>query len=795
MEVGLRTAGKSVGRPVRKHDGDAYLTANATYTGDIVLPGTVYAALVRAPLAHALIRSVSTAAAEGATGVIAVVTGEDMIPWCDEIPHGLDAGHLGGHHSAVFPLAVEKVVYAGEPIAAVVATSEADAHAACLMVEVDYEPLPVLLDVESALAADAPILYPAWAENVLIEGHVGNDDFAEVARTAPHVLEGELRTHRGTAAPMEPRTYLADWDAGRQHLTLYASTQNPHVLRTVLAAAMRLREDQIHVVAPKVGGSFGLKMYGSREDFIAPVLARMVGRPVSWVEERAASLLPAAREQVLSYRVAFDDDGGLLALDVEALTDHGAAAPTHGWAMAYVGALSTGLGYAIEHCHVHYRVVVTNKAPWSGTKPFGKDGATLLLERIMERVAAATGVDAGTVRRRNFVAPSAFPYRHTSGLELDSGDYAAALDQTLEILSHERLRADQARLRAQGRYLGIGLGFELMPESADIPGGFVAAYDTSTVRMSPSGRVSVLTGVTSPGTGSDTGICQLVADELGVALDTVSVVQGDTDTCPYGFGNISSRSLVTGGNAAVLAARDVADKIRAAARALLRADYDEPVLIEDGIARLTRDPSRSVSVVEAARAVYTRSYELELDVEPHLESTRTYRPSNIREVPDALGRMQTYTTYPYAVHASVVEVDVETGVVTLLRHVATHDCGTVVNPLMVDGQVTGGVVMGLGAAFSEELVFDDDGIPLTTGFKTYLLPRAVDVPRVELGHLCTPAPGTPLGAKGVGEAGFAGALAAAFNAVNDAVAPLGARLDRTPLSPIAIMRALREARR
>ncbi|MFB9923137.1 xanthine dehydrogenase family protein molybdopterin-binding subunit [Amycolatopsis halotolerans] len=794
-EVGMQATGKSVGRPVRKHDGADYLTARATYTGDIMLPGTVYAALVRAPLAHALIRSVGTAAAKSAPGVLAVVTGEDLAPWCDEIPHGLDAGLLGGHHSAVFPLAVGRVVYAGEPVAAVVAASEADARAACLRVEVDYEPLPVVLDVESALAADAPLLYPEWGENVLIEGEVGTGDFAEAARGAAQVLEGELRTHRGTAAPMEPRTYLADWDAEGRQLTLYAATQNPHVLRTVLAASMRLPEERVRVIAPKVGGSFGLKMYGSREDFLAPVLSRMVGRPVSWREERAASLLPGAREQVLSYRVAFADDGRLLALDVEALADHGAAAPTHGWGMAYVGALSTGLGYVIPHCQVRYRVVVTNKAPWSGTKPFGKDSATLLLERIMERVASATGIDAITVRRRNFVPADAFPYRHPSGLELDSGDYRAALDKTLEILSCHQLRAEQARLREDGRFLGIGIGFELMPESADIPGAFVAAYDTSTVRMSPSGRVSVLTGVTSPGTGSDTGICQLVADELGVGLDAVSVVQGDTDSCPYGFGNISSRSLVTGGNAAVLAAREVAGKIRTAARVLLGARPGDQVLVEDGVVRLARDSSRSVSVAEVASAVYTRSYLLQLDFEPHLESTRTYRPGNIREVPDALGRMQTYTTYPYAVHASVVEVDPETGIVTLLRHVATHDCGTVINPLMVDGQVTGGVVMGLGAAFGEELLFDDNGIPLTTGFKTYLLPRAVDVPRVELGHLCTPAPGTPLGAKGVGEAGFSGALAAAFNAVNDAIAPLGAALDRTPLSPVAILRALKEARR
>jgi carbon-monoxide dehydrogenase large subunit len=785
--------GRSAGQRVRKHDGDAYLTGRATYTADITLPGMTHAAMVRSPRAHALITSIDTTAALAAPGVLAVVTGADVAAQCDEIPHGLDAGHLGGHHAEVYALAVGKVVYAGEPVAAVVAETEADAKAASLLVEVTYEQLPVVLDVESALAADAPLLFPEWGDNVIIQGHVGPDDFDEVAGDVPHVIAGELRTHRGTAAPMETRTYLADWDTQSNRLTLHATTQNPHVLRTVLASSLRLEEHQIHVLAPKIGGSFGLKMYGNREDFIVPVLARTVGRPVKWVEERAASLLPAAREQVLRYRVAYDDDGRLHALDVEALSDHGAGSPTHGWGMAYVGALSTGLGYALDHCHVRYRVVATNKAPWGGTKPFGKDSATLLLERLMERVAAERGLDPAEVRRRNFVQPEDFPHQHTSGLELDSGDYAVALEMTLDQLDYAAVRAQQQRLRVEGRHLGIGLGFELMPESADIPGALVSAFDTSTVRMSPSGQVTVLTGVTSPGTGNDTAICQLVADEVGVPMSSVAIVQGDTDACPYGFGNISSRSIITGGNAAVLASRDVAAKLRVAARALLHAGPEDEIVLAGGTASLAADPSQSVATAEAARAVHTLSYLLDLDIEPHLESTRTFRPSNIRQIPDSLGRMQTYTSYPYAMHASVVEVDAETGVATLLRHVVTHDCGTVINPLMVDGQMTGGVVMGLGAALGEELVFDTDGVPESTGFKTYLLPRASDMPRIELGHLCTPSPGTPLGAKGVGEAGFSGALAAVMNAVNDAIAPLGASLDRTPLSPPNVLAAITEA--
>ncbi|WP_299954253.1 xanthine dehydrogenase family protein molybdopterin-binding subunit [uncultured Modestobacter sp.] len=784
--------GRLTGTPVRRHDGDTFVTGRAGYTADVPRPGAAHAALVRSPHAHARIGAIDTAAARAMPGVLAVVTGDDLVAHCTEIPHGLDAGHLGGHHAAVRPLATGTVRYAGEPVAAVVATTPADAAAAAARVEISWERLPVVLDAGSALLPGSPLLYPEWGDNVIIEREVGPDDFGAASAGAAHLLDGELRTHRGTAAPMETRSYLADWDPGTERLTVHATTQNPHVLRTLLATTLRMPEEQVRVIAPKLGGSFGLKMYGNREDFIVPLLARLLGRPVRWVEERAATMLAGTREQVLRYRVAFDADGRLRALDVHAISDHGAAAPTHGWGMAHVGALSTGLGYVLPSCHVRYTVVATNKAPWVGTKPFGKDGATLLLERVMDRIAGVLGLDPATVRRRNFVPPDAFPWLHTSGLELDSGDYATALDLTLRRLDLPAVRAEQEAARGAGRLLGVGLAFELMPESADIPGAMVAAYDTSTVRMSPTGRVTVLTGVTSPGTGNDTSIAQLVADELGVPMASITVVQGDTDLCPYGFGNISSRSIITGGNAAVLAARDVAATLRATARAMLQLQPEDELVLAGGLIAPATDPERAVPVEAVAGAVHTLSYRLALDVEPRLESTRTYRPGNVRQQPDELGRMQTYTTYPYAVHASVLEVDPETGGVSLLRHVVTHDCGTVVNPLFVDGQVTGGVAMGIGAALGEELVFDADGTPLTTAFKTYLLPRAIDLPPVELEHLCTPAPGTPLGAKGVGESGFSGAQAAVVNAVNDALAPRGVALESTPVSPPRILAALLE---
>jgi carbon-monoxide dehydrogenase large subunit len=783
-----------VGAPVRKQDGDLYVTGRVTFANDISIPGVLHVAIVRSPHPHARIVSVDLDAASAHPGFVTALTGAEAAETVDPIPHALDPAGLGGNHADVRCLALHKVVYAGEPVVAVVAATQGDARAAASSVAVEYEQLPFVLDAEQALEAGAPVLYESWGTNVVIGGSVGPDDFDEIALNADCVLEGELRVHRGTSAPIEPRCYIAEWDRRDELLTFTGTTQNPHPLRSTLAAALKLPERQIRVVAPRQGGSFGLKMYAHPEEILVCVLARRLGRPVKWVEDRRECMLAGAREQTHRFQVAFDRDGRVRALRDRAISDHGAVAPGHGWGMGFVNALAIPTGYAIEHCRVQYTVVATNKAPWIGVRPFGKDIAALVSERVMELVAEATGLDPAEVRRRNFVPADAFPYVTSSGLELDSGNYAGLLDKALDRLGYAGVRAEQEAGRAEGRLLGIGIGFELTPEGGDIPGALVGGSDTTTVKMDPSGLVTVLTGVTSPGGGNDTGIAQVVADELGVELAAITVVQGDSSLCPYGFGNISSRSLVAGGGAAALAAGDIAERLRTVAASMLHAETSE-IAIRGGMATVVGDSERAVPVPAVAHAVYTLGYILGAGTDPSLESTRTYRPSNIRHLPDEKGRIQPFSTFPNALHVAVVEVDPETGVVVLQRHVVAHDCGTIVNPMLVDGQVRGGVAMGAGAALGEELSFADDGSLVADGFKTYLMLRASDLPPIELEHQVTPSPFSFLGAKGAGEAGFAGALAAVFNAVNDAIRPLGARLDATPASAPNVLAAINNARR
>ncbi|MFZ1996375.1 MAG: molybdopterin cofactor-binding domain-containing protein, partial [Solirubrobacteraceae bacterium] len=722
-----------------------------------------------------------------------VLTGECAAADSGPIPHNLDPAGLGGQHGEVRCLALGKVVYAGQPVAAVVAETAADARAAAGLVKVGYEPLPPVLDVESALAEDAPRLYDGWSSNVMIAGTVGDGDFDAVARIAPHVLEGEIHIGRSTSAPMETRCYLAQWSEPDQRLTWYGTTQNPHPQRWILAHALRLHESQIHVIAPPAGGAFGLKMHGHPEEVLVAVLARRLGRPVRWFESREECMLASGKQMIHRWRAAHDDDGRVLGVQTRMLADHGAVAAGPGWGMAFVGSLAFPTGYDIPVCQVHYQVIVTNKSPWAGARPFGKDAPALVMERIMDLVAGATGLDPLEVRRRNWIRADQFPFATASGLVLDSGDYHGLLDKALARLDYPAVRERQSELRAVGRYLGIGAGFELMPEGADIPGALVGGYDTSTVRMNPSGEVTVLTGVTSPGGGNETGIAQIVAERLGVGLEQVEVVQGDTERTPYGYGNLSSRGLLAGGGAAALAADDVAAKLRVIAGAMLHCQPDT-IILTSGMASVAGDSGKAVPIAAVAHSAYSLGYVLALGIDPTLEATRTYKPPNIRHLPDEHGHIQPFASFSNGLHLAVVEVDTETGIAVLTRHIAIHDCGTIINPRLVAGQFTGGIVMGVGAALTEELVHDADGRLLSDAFKTYLLPRASDIPQLEVGHQVTPSPFTPMGVKGAGESGFAGAFAALVGAVNDALRPLGARIDATPVTPARVLEAVERAR-
>ncbi len=791
MSQAATRRGPAIGSSVRKADGDVLLTGRGRFVDDITLPGMLHAVVVRSEVAHARIRRIDVTEAERSPGVVLVLTGEQAAEHAGPIPYFIDPAVRGARSVDIRCLAHGTVVYAGQPVAAVVARTRREAEAAARLVRVEYERLPHVLDAEAALAPDAPRVYDEWPDNVVLHRWYGTGDVDAALAGADLVVTETIRTGRTSTAPMEPRGYLASWDRMDDTLTVYGSLQNPHQLRWMVARSLGIDETRIRVVTARVGGAFGLKMQGHPEEVLVCVLSRLAGAPVKWIEDRHESLLLGAREQVHHVEVGVTRDGRITALRDRVIADAGTMTAQAGWAMPNMTATTLSSGYLVPAVQVELHVVVTNKPPLSAARGFGKDSAHFVMERVVDLVARRLGLDPAEVRRANFVPPDRFPYRTPAGLNIDSGDFPGLLDKALKALGYERLRRRQAELREQGRYLGIGLAFELTPESADSPGTFVSGFDVTTVRMSMTGGVTVLTGVTSPGGGNDTGIAQIVADELGVPLEWITVVQGDTDRCPNGFGNFSGRGMVTGGGSAALAARDLRKKIATVGARLLGADPDA-VTVADGEVRA--GDGRAVPVPEVAAAILTRAFAEASGVEPTLEATRAFKPGNIDHVPDEHGRIQPYPTYSSALHAAVVEVDAETGQTRLLDFVMAHDCGVMINPALVEGQAHGAIAMGVGAALTERLVFDADGRLLSDRFKAYMLPRPADLPVPRLEHQVTPSPYTMYGNKGAGEAGVGGAQAAVANAIEDALAPFGVTVRQVPLTPPVVLALIDEAR-
>jgi carbon-monoxide dehydrogenase large subunit len=783
-----------VGSSERKHNGDRFLTGRVEYINDVVLPGTVHMAVLRSPHAHARIVRVDTTKAKNAPGVVAALSGEDARSLCNPIPHFIDPAAFGGKTAEVRVLAVDKVIYQGQPVAAVVAATAGDAQAALDLIEVEYEPLQAVVHGGAASAEGATLIHEEWGDNVVITVPFVEGDVDAALEQADHVIEETLQIQRYSSQSIEPRGYVASWDESSEMLTFHGAVQNPHPLRFVLAKALNLDEGQVRVIASSLGGAFGLKMHGHPEEPLTCVFSRLTGRPVKWIEDRRETLLVGGREHSHCITVGFTNDGKVTALRDHFIANIGALGATPGWGMAFLTALSFPTGYKIPNTDCVVTAVTTNKAPWNATRGYGKEGTNLVMERVMDMVAARTGIDPAEVRRRNFIGKDEFPYKTNSGLNVDSGDYHALLDKVLDLVDYDSLREQQAKAREEGRHIGIGIAFELTPEAADIPGSLVTGFDTSTVRMDPSGKVLLLTGVTTPGSGNDTSMMQIVADELGVLLSDVTVIQGDTTVCPYGFGHFSGRSMVVGGNAALLAAGDIKQKLVKVAAAMLEAD-EADIRLGQRMATLASDPEKSIPIADVAYAVYSLTFIFAKGVEPPLESTRVYMPDNIDHTPDEKGRIQPYPTYSNAIHAAVVEVDVETGKVTLERLAVGHDCGTVINPLYVEGQMEGAIAMGVGAGLTEEQRYDDEGNFISNSFKRYLLPRAKDMPSIEMVHQVTPSPFTLLGVKGAGEAGIGGAQSAIANAVHDALAPLGVTVRKMPLTPATVLDAIEEARR
>ena len=776
------------GARVRRKDGDLMLTGRGRYLDDIELPGMLHAAVLRSTHAHARIVSVDTSGALDRPGVRLTMTGTKALSLAGPIPHFFDPAVVGGKTAEFRCLAVDKVIHAGEPVAAVVAETLGDAEAALDAIVVEYEPLPTVLDVDEAVREGAPLVFEEWGENVVARVPFAEGDAASVLRDAEHVLEDEIRIQRYQTTPLETRGYIASW-GDDDRLTVYASSQNPHPLRSHLARMLDISESRIRVVATRLGGGFGAKFHGFPEEPLVCVLSKAVGAPVQWIESRAESFLVGGREYVHRFKVAYDDEGRILALRDRILANIGTLGAIGGWGMAYVAGMTFPGPYKLKHYDVESAVVVTNKPPWNGARSYGKESAALALERIVDTIAQRLGLDPATVRYRNFIPADEFPY-WTVSKRLDSGNYAGALGQALDLIRYDDRRRDQEHARAQGRLLGVGIGFELTPEGGDFPGALLRGFDTSTVRMDPSGKVTVLTGVTSAGTGNETGIAQIVASEFGIAVDDVAVVQGDTDRCPYGYGMFSSRSLAVGGGSALLAAREVRSRLAAAAGVLLEAEPDD-IVFSEGMVRVRDSGDRGRPLGDVVADVFTMAGVIQGIDDPQLEATKTYAPTNLQHVPDEHGRTSGYPSFPYSAHVSVVEVDRETGQVRLLAYAAVDDCGNVINPMFVESQFLGAIAMGIGGALWEDLPYGPDGRLRTTTFKHYLLPRTTDLPHIETGSQVTPSPYTLLGTKGSGEGGVAGALTSIANAVNDALLPLGVSVNDMPLSAPKLLNAIR----
>jgi len=772
------------------------VTGKGKFVADVYLPGMLHAAILRSPYAYAKINSINTKKASRHPGVVAVVTGIEAAKLSKPIPFMYSPTGFGSKTADVYGLATDRARYVGEPVAAVVAVNKLVAYEALELVEVDYTPLTPVVDAERALEPGSPLVYEPWGDNLLLKMSFRGGDVDRAFKEADYVIKDSLKSHRYTGVPIEPRAYVADYDRANGKLTLYATTQQPHPLRTTLAAALDIPENNIHVIQPDVGGAFGVKTPPYQEEILLPILAISTGKPVKWVEERRENFLAGghAREMVHHFEVAFNRDGRVVGLREKMIADTGAPSPLIGWGMAFVGAIHIPGVYKIENVEVESLMVVTNKAPWNAYRGYGKENSNLLMERCMDLVARKLGISPIETRLKNFVQPQEFPFKQVSGQVLDSGDYPKVLNRLLQMSEYDELREERERLRRQGKYVGIGVVFEVAPGGACLPDSYITGYDGTTVRVAPTGKVTVLTGITSPGTGNETMIGQVVADELGTSIGDVSVIQGDTDRCPYGLGNFSDRSTIVGASSAMLAAKDIREKMLKVAASMLEAS-PEDLDIEESRIFVKGVPSKFLKFADVSQAIYRRPYDCAIDIEPGLEATRYFRTLNATHIPDEQGRISTYPSYPNMAHLAFVEVDGETGEVKILKYAAVHDCGFVMNPMMVEGQLHGGIVQGIGGALYENLVYDDSGQLLTTTFMDYPIPTSMEVPRIEVASHETKSPFTPYGTKGVGESGPVGAPSVLISAVEDALSSLGVKITELPLTPNKVWELIRDAKR
>jgi aerobic carbon-monoxide dehydrogenase large subunit len=769
---------KYFGAAVKRREDPRLLRGEGRYVDDIKLPGLLHAAFVRSAHAHARLRAVRTAAARGLPGVAAVFTFEDLAPWMKPlplfggIPPGLAARvDVTMKQTPQLALARDVVRYVGEIVAMVVAEGRALAEDAAELVEVDYEPLAVVTDMVAAAEPGGPVIHAAWGDNVAVAFETGFGDAAAACRDAPVRVRERFGIQRYVGMPIETRGVVAHWDVRDGSLTTWNATQVVHFVQQGLATALELPPHKIRVIAPDVGGGFGTKANGYAEDLLVPLAALRCRRPVKWTEDRREHMMAAAhaRAQVHDIEVATTREGRMLAVRDRIWIDLGAY---NAWGIVLpYNTVAHLLGpHRVPSLAVECRGVVTNKTPNAPYRGAGRPETVFAMDRIVDCVARALGIDPAEMRRRNYLTAAdlpyelQIPYRDGNALVYDSGDYRANLDAALAAIDYKALRREQAELRARGVHRGIGI-------SGYVEGTAIGPYEGATVRLDASGRAVVATGAASQGQGHETSFAQIAADTLGIPLDWVTVVGGDTAAIPFGIGTFASRSAVTAGTSIHRAASRVREKLVQAAAALFEAAPGD-VEIEDGVASVRGAPASRLPlarVIQGTLPTFARPG----PVTPDFEATAYEHQPTV--------------TFTSAVHVASVEVDIETGSVRLLRYMVAHDCGRIINPAIVEGQIHGGVAQGVGGGLLEEMIYDEQGQLLTGTLMDYLVPTAMELPPIETVHLEFPSPRNPLGVKGIGEGGAISPPAAIANAVEDALVPWGVRVTRVPLGPSTVL--------
>jgi aerobic carbon-monoxide dehydrogenase large subunit len=782
LERGLRP--RNVGARMKRVEDPRLLAGQGSFTDDRLVPDALHVAFRRSDRAHARILSVDTEAAAAMPGVIAVYTAAEL----DELPPVRATSRMKDYHAtAIYPLARNKVRYVGEPVVAVLAENRYLAEDALELIDIEFADLGTVIDPEQAILPDAPLLHEEAGTNVLVRREFKRGDVEADLASAPVRVGGRFRFRRKTTMAIEGRAYLAEYDRGRRLLTLTSSTQVPGIIRDLLTELLDMPGHAVRVVAPDVGGGFGGKSSLYQEEILVAVLAKRLGRPVRWTSDRLEDLISTSQafDELVEAELGLDRDGRIIALSAEVLGDVGAYS-IYPWTAAIepVQVVSFLPGpYRVPTYRGRVRAVATSKAPTGPYRGVGRPISTFVMERLIDMAARKLGLDPAELRRRNLVQEHEFPYRIASGIVWDRSAFMESLESALDTAGYPELREAQAKARAEGRLVGIGIATyaELTGIGSRIsaaPGMPInTGTEHATVRLDPTGAVTAAFGVAASGQGLETTLAQVVADELGCRIEDIQVLQGDSAVVAHGTGSYASRSAVMAGGAATLACRDLKAKIVRAASHLLEAAPDD-IAVRD--AKLTVvGTDRSMTFRQLAKAVYAEMGRLPHESREELETTKVYDPY--------------FGTASSATHLVMLEIDPETYKVRLDRFIVAEDCGRIINPLIVDGQVHGAIAQGIGAALYEEVVYDESGQVLTASLADYVVPGAGEVPPIGIVHLEAESPSLG-GFRGMGEGGTIGAPAAIANALADALAPLGVEITELPMTPERLFRLIENAK-